>query len=83
MVNVGKINHTWINLTKSTIDTFPETNIFASENGWLGRRSFPFGFRPIFREELLVSGRVRSYNLQPRPLIDDFFHCFFFSLPLY
>ena len=23
--------------------TLPETNIFAPENGWLGRRSFPFG----------------------------------------
>ena len=27
----------------------------------VGRRSFPFGFRPIFRGELLVSGRVIQY----------------------
>ena len=35
----------------------PETNIFAPENGWL-EGEFPFGFRPIFTDELLVSGRV-------------------------
>ena len=29
----------------------------APENGWL-EDEFPFGFRPIFRGELLVSGRV-------------------------
>ena len=30
------------------------------KNGWLefGIRSFPIGFRPIFRGEVLVSGRV-------------------------
>ena len=27
----------------------------------IGRRSFPFGARPIFRGELLVSGRVSTY----------------------
>ena len=30
----------------------------------VGRRSFPFGFRPIFRCELLVSGRVSQYLLE-------------------
>lgn len=32
--------------------TLPETNIIASENWWLGDY-FTFGFRPIFRDELL------------------------------
>ena len=36
--------------------TLPETNI-APENGWL-EYYFPIGFRPIFRGEPLVSGRV-------------------------
>ena len=36
--------------------TLPETNI-APENGWL-EEEFPFGARPIFRGELLASGRV-------------------------
>ncbi len=40
---------------KST--TLLETNIFGPENGWL-EDEFPLGFRPIFRGELLVLGRV-------------------------
>ena len=36
--------------------TLPQTSI-APENGWL-EYYFPFGFRPIFRGELLVSGSV-------------------------
>ena len=38
-------------------NTLPETNIFAPENCWL-KDEFPFGARPIFMGELLVSGRV-------------------------
>ena len=38
-------------------DTLPETNVFAPENGWLEDDPFLLG-RPIFRCELLVSGRV-------------------------
>ena len=39
--------------------TLPETNMFAPEHGCLEYYSyFPFGFRPIFRCELLVSGSV-------------------------
>ena len=30
----------------------------APENGWLEDDSFPFAIRPLFRCELLVSGRV-------------------------
>ncbi len=38
--------------------TLPETNSkFAPENGWL-EYQFPFGFRPIFRCYVIVSGRV-------------------------
>ena len=37
--------------------TLPETNIFAPENGWLEDDRFLLGW-PIFRGELLVSGRV-------------------------
>ena len=37
--------------------TLPETNVFAPENGWL-EYSLPIGFRPIFKGETLVSGRV-------------------------
>ena len=36
--------------------TIPETDI-APENEWL-EDEFPLGFRPIFRDELLVFGRV-------------------------
>jgi len=37
--------------------TLPETNKLPLKNGcW--RLSFPFGAQPIFRGELLVSGRV-------------------------
>ena len=36
--------------------TLPKTNI-APTNGWL-EYYFPIGFRPIFRGEPLVSGRV-------------------------
>ena len=36
--------------------TLPKTNM-APENGWL-EDEFLFGFRPIFTDELLVSGRV-------------------------
>ena len=40
--------------------TLPETNSeFAPENGWLEYKPFLLG-RPIFRGELLVSGRVVS-----------------------
>ena len=35
-------------------NTLPETNM-APESGWL-EDEFPFGFRPIFRGELLVLG---------------------------
>ena len=38
------------------IFTLPKTNI-APENGWL-EDYFPFGFRPIFKCELLVLWRV-------------------------
>ena len=38
--------------------TLPETNGFAPENGWLEYDPFLFGARPIFRCEMLVSGRV-------------------------
>ena len=41
---------------KSLKNTLPETNI-APENVWL-EYCFPIGFRPIFRGEPLVSGRV-------------------------
>ncbi len=41
--------------------TLPQTNI-APENGWLAYY-FPFGFRPIFRGELLVSGRVSAEEI--------------------
>ena len=37
--------------------TLPETNIFATENGWLEYDRFLLGW-PIFRGELLVSGSV-------------------------
>ena len=37
--------------------TLPETNIFAPENRWLEYDCFLLGW-PIFRGELLVSGRV-------------------------
>ena len=37
------------------MNTLPETNL-APENQWL---ELPFGARPIFRSELLVSGRVQ------------------------
>ena len=37
--------------------TLRETNI-APENGWL-EYDFPIGFRPIFRGELLVLGRIQ------------------------
>ena len=43
-----------------TGDTLPETNI-APKNGWL-EYYFPIGFRPIFRGELLVSGRVHLHS---------------------
>ena len=39
------------------IYTLPETNITA-ENGWLEYDPFLLGSRPIFKGELLVSGRV-------------------------
>ena len=41
------------------IYTLPETNS-SSLNWMIGIRSFPFGARPIFRCELLVSPRVYS-----------------------
>ena len=41
----------------------PETKIFAPENGWVGRWSFPFGARPIFRGELLVSESVTMIQI--------------------
>ena len=60
--------------------TLPETNIFASENGWL-EYYFPFGFRPIFRGELLVSGSVVQYlrtiydtNTYTQSIFDMYFH---------
>ena len=43
------------------MDSLPETNIFAPENGWLVQMKSPFGaFRPIFRikTHLLVSGSI-------------------------
>ena len=43
-----------------------ETNIFAPENGWLKYDRFLLGW-PIFRGELLVSGRVRSPKLTFSP----------------
>ena len=49
--------------------TLPETNSFRPWKWMVGIRSFPIGFRPIFRGEPLVSGRVRN-----RILVD----CFFF-----
>ena len=41
--------------------TLPETNI-APENGWL-EDEFVFGARPIFRGELLVSGKGNDFLL--------------------
>ena len=40
--------------------TLPETNI-SPENGWLEYKPFLLGSRPIFRGELLVSGRVTTF----------------------
>ncbi len=37
---------------------FPKTNISPPKKRMVGRRSIPFGFRPIFRGQLLVLGRV-------------------------
>ena len=44
----------------------------APENGWL-EYSFPFGARPIFRGELLVSGRV-LLSIDPNSSIPRPFH---------
>ena len=44
--------------------TLPETNSKSPWKWMVGIRSFPFGFRPIFRGELLVSGRV-TLGFQP------------------
>ena len=41
--------------------TLPETNIFAPENGWLEDDPFLLVW-PMFRGELLVSGRVSIQN---------------------
>ena len=38
--------------------THPKFNSSPLKNGGTGRRLFPFGFRPIFRGELLNFGRV-------------------------
>ena len=49
----------------TTQDTLPETNSeFAPKNGWLEFDPFLLK-RPIFRGELLVSGRVNSFHGQP------------------
>ncbi len=61
------------NMTTQQWVTLPETNI-APENGWL-KYSFPLGW-PIFRGELLVSGRVGvQFCLHVQisiPLVDGF-----------
>ena len=44
------------------LPALPETKIVAPENGWL-EDSFPFGFRPIFRGELLILGRVHPFQI--------------------
>ena len=42
--------------------TLPETNSkFAPKNGWLEYDPFLLGSRPIFRGEMLVSGRVSMF----------------------
>ena len=46
-----------IKLFEVDLIILPETNIFAPKNGWLEYDPFLLG-RPIFRGELLVSGRV-------------------------
>ena len=43
----------------SPLYTLPEANI-APKNGWLEYDPFLLGSRPIFRGELLVSGRVHN-----------------------
>ena len=48
--------------------TLPETNRKSTCKWMIGQRSFPFGFRPIFRCELLVLGRVGDF-LRFQPLI--------------
>ena len=58
--------------------TLPETNI-VPEKGWLGDE-FPFGARPIFRGELLVSERVRRVRLMVSKLMLN--HPIFFKKSL-
>ena len=45
-------------------NTYPPWKLTARPWKWMvGIRAFPFGGRPIFRCELLVSGRVCDFNL--------------------
>ena len=60
--------------------TLPETNI-ASENGCL-EYYFPIGFRPIFRGEPLVSGRVVFGGVIGNQLMISTFHSSQWSLAL-
>ena len=48
---VGRIHQKYI----IYIYIYPETNIFAPENGWLEDDPFLLGKRPIFRGDMLVS----------------------------
>lgn len=57
--------HRWTKIP--AIALLPETNsLLAPENWWLGvgRRSFPLGFRPIFRAKMLVFGRLLDVFLK-------------------
>ena len=54
-------------LTKSrcsaSMINYPETNSkFTPEKWMVGSDEFPFGFRPVFRGELLVLGRVYIFS---------------------
>ena len=51
----------------------------APENGWLEYDSFPFGARPIFRGELLVSGSVFSWEQSHIPSQRYFWRWWFSS----
>ena len=46
--------------------TLPETNeLHLKMDGW--KSTFPFWIRPIFRDELLVLGRVKAHLNQTSP----------------
>ena len=58
----------WPGCKKKSRFTLPETNSSSAENGWLEYFLVSFGgVLPIFRGELLVSGRVHSLKPTVRP----------------